>query len=143
MFRSAGFLQAGQRCPKELVEVLGAKGVDATGHSSYQLDQASIEAAELLLTMEGRHVQKATMISPAAFAKIVPLREAAAILERVPGERVPIEDFVEKLNADRDPRQYLGTQWDVPDPYGGRLKAYRKATTEIEQLVTGVLSRLR
>ncbi len=142
VFRSAGFLDAGVSCPKDLVEVLSNRRVDATDHLSYKLDQASLDAAELLLTMEGRHVQKATMISPESFPKIVPLREAAAVLDRLGRPEVSIEEFLEELNTKRDPRHYLGTQWDVADPYGGRLKAYRKAVAEIEQLVSSVIGRL-
>jgi protein-tyrosine-phosphatase len=143
VFRSAGFLHAGESCPSELVSVLGARSINASDHRSYQLDQASLDAAELLLTMEGRHVQKATMISPDSFPKIVPLREAAAVLDRMGGRDTTVEDFIAELNQHRDPRQYLGSQWDVEDPYGRRTKAYRKAVAEIDQLVTSVIGRLR
>ena len=143
VFRSAGFLQSGESCPSELVGVLGDRSIDASNHRSYQIDQPSIDAAELLLTMEGRHVQKATMLSPDAFPKIVPIREAAAVLDRHGRSGLSVEDFIEELNRERDPRQYLGTKWDVADPYGGRVKAYRKAVEEIDQLVTSVIGRLR
>ncbi len=142
VFRSAGFLDAGVSCPSDLVDVLRNRRIDATAHRSYQLDQASLDAAELLLTMEGRHVQKATMISPDSFPKIVPIREAAMVLDRLGPAQTSIEEFVEELNRKRDPRHYLGTQWDVADPYGGRAKAYRKAVAEIEELVTSVIGRL-
>lgn len=135
-------MRADNTCPDDLVDVLGNQGIDAKAHRSYKLDEASIEAAELLLTMEGSHVQKATMITPDAFKKIVPFREAAAVLDRLPAASSSIEDFVEELNRDRDPRQYLGTNWDVDDPYGRRAKAYRKAVAEIDQLVSGVIGRL-
>lgn len=143
MFRSAGFLQSGVSCPSELIGVLRDARIDATAHQSYQLDQASLDAAELLLTMEGQHVQKATLIAPEAFPKVVPLKEAASVLGRMSSSTATIEEFLEVLNANRDPRQYLGTQWDVADPYGGRPKAYRKAVAEIEDLVTSVIGSLR
>ncbi len=142
MFRSAGFLDPDQSCPRDLVTVLQEHGVDGAAHRSYQLDEASVAAADLLLTMEGRHVQKATMVTPDAFSKIVPLKEAAAVLERMPGSSVSIEDFLAELNRERDPRNYLGTQWDVDDPFGRKIKAYRAAVAEIDGLVTTVLGRL-
>ncbi len=142
VFRSAGFLDAGRSCPPELVAVLAERNIDATGHQSYRLDEASVAAAELLLTMEGSHVQQATMIAPEAYTKIVPLREAAAILEQGPGRGRAVEDLLEELNRERDPRQYLGTRWDVSDPYGRRVKAYRQAVEEIEELVSTIIGRL-
>lgn len=142
VFRSAGFLDVADSCPPELVQVLRSRNIDATGHRSYRLDEASVNAAELLLTMEGSHVQKATMLAPEAFPKIVPLKEAAAVMERQPEQRLTVDEFVERLNVDRDPRQYLGTGWDVADPYGRRVKAYRKAVDEIEQLVSVAIGRL-
>ncbi len=142
MFRSAGFLAPDTSCPSDLVTVLHERGVDAAAHRSYRLDEASLVAADLLLTMEGRHVQKATMVMPDAFPKIVPLKEAAAVLGRMPGPSVTIEDFLAEVNRDRDPRNYLGTQWDVEDPFGRKAKAYRKAVAEIDELVTAVIGRL-
>ena len=143
VFRSAGFLEVAESCPVELVDVLSGRGIDAGLHRSYRLDTASVEAAELLLTMEGSHVQKATMLAPEGFAKIVPLKEAAAVLEHHPEPAMSIEDLLAELNRNRDPRQYLGTRWDVADPYGRRAKAYRRAVEEIDDLVTTVIGKLR
>ncbi len=142
MFRSAGFLGAGNEVPPELVKVLADRHIDASAHRSYDLDKASVEAADLLLTMEGGHVQKATMLQPECFSKIVPLKEAAAVVERHQTARLTVEDFIEALNRDRDAIQYLGSNWDVDDPYGKRAKAYRKAVDEIDYLLTTVLGRL-
>jgi protein-tyrosine-phosphatase len=146
LFRSAGFLESGESCPAELVNVLRAREIDAAAHRSYTLDEESVQAADLLFTMEGSHVQKATMLSPEAFAKIVPLKEAASVISELTGRAgtvVTVEQFVEELNRDRDPRQYLGTRWDVADPYGGRAKQYRAAVEEIDQLVQTVVGAIR
>lgn len=143
MFRSAGFLEPDRACPSELVTVLADRGIDARNHRSYRLDDASLAAADLLLTMESSHVQKATMIDPEAFRKIVPLKEAALVVARGGGSTLTIEEFLEELNHERDPLQYLGTGWDVDDPYGGRVKAYQRAVGEIDELVTTTLSLLR
>ncbi len=143
LFRSAGFLEVADGCPAELVEVLAGRGIDAGVHRSYRLDTASVDAADMLLTMEGSHVQKATMLAPDEFTKIVPLKEAAAVLERRPEPAVSIEDLLAAVNRDRDPLQYLGSRWDVDDPYGRRAKAYRRAVDEIDDLVTAVIGKLR
>lgn len=142
VFRSAGFMESGRSCPKELVEVLGNLGIDAAGHVSYGLDTDTIAAADVLLTMEGSHVQKATALTSDAFPKTVPLKEAAAVMSSMPGP-VSVEDLLGQVNVDRDPRQYLGSKWDVADPYGRRIKDYRRAVEEISGLVGQVVGGLR
>lgn len=42
----------------------------------------------------------------------------------------------------RDPADYLGTRWDVADPYGSSLQVYRRSVAEIDSLVTTVMSAL-
>jgi protein-tyrosine-phosphatase len=140
-FRSAGFLGSGRSCPKELVGVLGQNGIDASAHRSYELDADTVAAADILLTMEGSHVQKATMLAAEAFPKTLPLKEASAVVDRA-GGGIAIEDLLDRVNADRDPRQYLGSKWDVDDPYGGKSKEYRRAVDEIADLVANVIGRL-
>lgn len=142
MYRSAGFLDAGNTVPDDLRTVLAERHIDASAHRSYTIDPASIEAADLILTMEASHVQKATMLLPDAFNKIVPLKEAAAIIDRQTTARVTLEDFLVELNRDRDALRYLGTNWDVDDPYGRRIKAYQQAVAEIEGLISITLGRL-
>ncbi len=142
VYRSAGFLDPDQPVPPDLVRVLGEKGVDATAHRSYRLDESSIDAANLLLTMESSHLQRVTTIRPEALAKTVPLKEAASLVVHLPPGPVTVEDLLAEVNRDRDPRSYLGSQWDVDDPYGRRMKVYRKAVDEIDQLVATVAGRL-
>ncbi len=142
VFRSAGFLDADNTVPSELVRVLRDRQIDATAHRSYRIDGASIDAADILLAMESSHVQKITAIRPDALGKALPLKEAAkAMAEFAPGP-VALADLLGQVNQHRDPRSYLGSGWDVADPYGRRIKAYRKAVDEIEQLVANVIGRL-
>lgn len=142
VFRSAGFLRPDRPCAEEIVALLQSAGIDARPHRSYQIDPASIEVAELILTMEGSHVQKVTSIAPEAFVKTVPLKEAAVVLEQIPSEVVSIEEVLSRLAEGREPRSYLDGTWDVEDPYGGKARAYRQAVTEIDELVRTVISRL-
>lgn len=141
VFRSAGFLEAGRSCPPELVEVLAERGIDAAGHRSYVVDEASLAAADLVLTMESSHVQKATMLSAEAFPKIVPLKEAALAMDHL-DRRLAVDELLAEISKGRDPRNYLGSRWDVADPYGRRTKAYRTAVDEIIGLLGGVIGRL-
>lgn len=143
-FRSAGFLLAGEPSPDLLAEVLGELSIDISQHRSYVLDQPSLAAADLVLTMEGEHVQRATLLHSVAFPKIVPLREAAAVMTAIPpGERVDAVGLLERVNDGRDPTTYLSTKWDVDDPFKRKLKDYRRAVKEIAGLVDDVFGRLQ
>ena len=142
VFRSAGFIDTGQSCPAPMVQVLGDRHVDVTGHRSYMADAASLYSADLILTMEGAHVQKLTLLDRNAFSKTFPLKEAAQHMARLSGPTVSLENFLHVANQERDPRTYLSTKWDVADPYKRKLKDYKKAVVEISELLDIVLGRL-
>ena len=142
MFRSAGFLQPGMAPPKMLVDVLADRGYDARDHLSYQLDPASLEAADLVLTMEGEHVQKATLLHADSFSKIIPLKEAAQVAHQMMARSIAIPDLVQAVGVQRDASTYLGSTWDVDDPYNRKRRDYERAVDEIEGLVRTVITPL-
>ncbi len=142
-FRSAGFLPSGRESSDTLIQALDEVGVDVSRHRSYQLDRASIVAADLVLAMEGAHVRQATEMDPAAYAKTVPLREVAEVLDDLRAPFVTVEELLEAVAGGRDPATYLSDDWDVDDPYGRSLRVYRKTVAEIGDLVDGVIGRLR
>jgi protein-tyrosine-phosphatase len=138
--RSAGFMAADKRCPDELQRVLASRGVSVADHRSYKLDVDTLTAADLILTMESRHVLDATVLDRRSLRKIMPLKEAAREIRK--GET--IDAFLERINGARDPHKYLSVvDLDVADPYKKRLKAYEKAVEEIDGLVSTLLSRLQ
>ncbi len=141
MFRSAGFLTEDEACPEFLLRALGDLGVDASDHRSYRLDPPSLEAADLVLTMEGQHVPSATRLQRGAFPKIVPLKEAAKVATGL-GRRLTVDQLLDEVSRVRDPRTYLSKGWDVADPYRRKLRDYRRAVAEIDGLVSEVVGRL-
>ena len=139
-FRSAGFLESGRAPSDDLIKVLGDRGIDIARHRSYQVDRASLEAADLVLTMEGAHVRRATEVWPEVWSKILPLRQAVAFIDEGPGALRTVDDLLSCLDDGRDPAEYFGTRWDVDDPYGRGLRFYRRSVDEIDRLVTSFLS---
>lgn len=139
-FRSAGFIPDGQPCPGDLADVLAERGIDASYHRSYQVDVASLQAADLVLTMEAAHVQKATLVDRNSFPKIFPMREVAELLGA--GLFSGLDAFLADLNQGRDPFRYMETRWDVEDPYGKSRGHYRSAVDEISTLVASVIGPL-
>ena len=138
-FRSAGFMAADRSCPDDLQKVLRGRGISVADHRSYKLDQDTVTAADLILTMESRHVLDATVLDRRALRKTLPLKEAAKTIRS--GESIDV--FLDRVNAARDAQKYLSeTELDVADPYKKRLKAYEKAVEEIDALVSIVLDSL-
>jgi sulfate adenylyltransferase len=142
LFRSAGFLTLGQECPRLLLEALDEVGVDASGHRSYRINEASLQAADLVLTMEGEHVQQATLLHRPAFPKVLALKEAAERMRQMPEPEVELSEFLRRVNLGRTPTTYLTSRWDVADPYRKKLRDYRRAVAEISGLVEAVIGRL-
>ncbi len=137
LFRSAGLLRSGREVPSDLVKVLGGRGIDAGAHRSHHVDADTLHAADLVLTMEGRHIQELAVDHGFALPKMLPLREAAQRL-RVP--KAP-EELRAEL-AQRDLSDYLSTRWDVDDPYKRGKRRYRKMVDEVDGLVAGVVGNL-
>ena len=142
VFRSSGFLRAGEAPPDLLLQALQEIGIDGTGHRSFTLNEASLEAADLVLTMEGEHVQRATLLHKSAYPRIMPLTEAAEMARRHGPRSLQPAELVAAVSAERDPASYLTTSWDVADPYNRKLKDYRRAVTEISGLVEDVFTAL-
>ena len=77
-----------------------------------------------------------------SFPKIVPLKEAAEAAAVLGNPRLTVDDLLAEVNEHRDPTSYLSTGWDVADPYNRKLKDYRRAVAEIDDLVQVVVGRL-
>ncbi len=139
-FRSAGFLEVGRPIEPDMAKALDRIGVVAGPHRSSVVDAELVESSALILTMEARHVQNIVIEHEAAFAKVLPLREAAEIIDA----RRPhgIEQLLAALGT-RDPMRYLDRRWDVDDPYKRRKKHYNQSVVEISGLVDTVMRALR
>lgn len=134
MFRSAGLLKGGRTMPSDLNEILGERSISTTEHRSYQMEETTLAAAELILPMEGRHVQEVAVQHPDSFARTVPLRQAAALID----EGGSLDDLVASL-ASRDASDYLSTEWDVEDPYKRGKRQYRKMIESVESMIETVI----
>lgn len=118
-----------------MVDALRSIGVDASEHESRIIDAEGASEAELILTMESRHVQDLVVMSPELFGRTLPLKEAAALLSAKP---LSVSDFLQNLDG-RDPLAYLDSSWDVEDPYRRSKRKYKKAVIEIAGYVDDVL----
>ena len=137
-FASAGFLFEGRPAEPDMVRALQAAGVDANDHVSRIIGPSYAQEADLILTMESKHVQDIGVMSAEMFARTLPLTEAA---QRLSGRRIPVATLVAELEG-RDAMSYFDSGWDVEDPYKRSKRKYRKAVEQISGLVDTVLRSL-
>lgn len=137
-FASAGFLYEGRPATPEMVKALSAIDVDASGHLSSMLTAERGLEADLVLTMESRHVQDIGVMSNQLFERTIPITEAA---DRLARRRVTVDEFRSEF-SERNPLSYLDSKWDVDDPYKQSRRKYKKAVTQISDLVDAVLTAL-
>lgn len=139
LFRSAGFMYDGRPITEKMGEAINKFGVeDSHKHSSHIIDPDTMAAAELILTMESRHLRDLTVKDRSVFEKTIPFKQAAQILDRP----MSLDEFLVAIE-ERDASSYFDDRWDVEDPYKRSTKKYREASEEIKDLVTGCFTNLK
>ena len=142
---SAGFVTEDRPAPPEILDVLVARGLDASGHRSRRLQAPDLQRPDLVLAMERQHVREVAVLDREAFERTFTLPDLARRVE-AHGPRHRGEDlrsYLRRIGAGRRPTDVLGMGDDeVADPYGRNPAAYRRAAEEIEGLLDVVVAHL-
>jgi len=110
---SAGTWAArGQEASDFSVELMAEQGLDISDHKSRPVDEAMMEAADLLLCMETGHAEGLRAEFPNHAFKVYPLTEMA------------------------------GTIYSVSDPYGGPRSEYQRMVAEVTGLIDAGLPKI-
>ena len=122
----------------EVVELMGARGLDVSTHVSRQLVPEQVAAADLVVAMAREHLREASLLDPGGLARTFTLKEIVR-RGRDHGPRLADEDlaaWLGRLGADRRPADLMGAADldDVADPIGRRMAAFRQAADEIDAL---------
>jgi protein-tyrosine phosphatase len=141
---SAGIMQGGVAASGPAVDVLAARGIDLGGHVSRTMAADEIDAADLVIGMERRHVQEAIVLAPAAeryaFTLIDLARRAAGAEPRAAGETV--RQWAARLAAGRSRSDLLGVGDDsVADPIGRSKSHYERTAAELDDLLATIVDR--
>jgi protein-tyrosine phosphatase len=136
---SAGLALAGEPASDEVIELMRARGLDASNHASRLLHPALLSSTDLVLGMARLHVREVGILDAAAFRRTFTLKE----LVRLASEQGPrpsdlsFPDWLATLADARAPLQHLGASPDddIDDPMGRRMGIYKRVALEIEQLV--------
>ncbi len=138
---SAGDLTGGVPASPGSVTAMAARGHDLGGHVSRTLDTVEPGAADLVLTMERRHLQEAILLDAALRTRAFTLRDAVARAEAAEPRRPDedLRDWAARLASGRTPAEIIGIGDDaVADPIGGSRRRYEQTA----DLLGDLLSRL-
>lgn len=137
---SAGFVLDGRPISDESLELLAARGIDASDHVSRIVDAEMIGRADVVLGMAREHVREAVLLDRSALDRCFTLRELVRRAE-IMGPRQPGLAFVDWLRlagGDRTPASLLGNspEDDIEDPMGRRFGVHKRVAGEIESGVS-------
>lgn len=141
---SAGLLAGGATATRHALATMADRGLDLSQHASRRLDEAMIDAADLIVAMTREHVREVAVRSPEALARTFTLKElvrAAGAAPRQPGEDVA--EWLARLSAGRQRASLLGQghdpDLDIADPVGGSRLDYETTADEIDLLLGEVV----
>ncbi len=137
-YRSAGFLEVGRPIEPDMAKALGKLDVSVGPHRSSVVDDHLLAGSDLVLTMEARHIQNIVLENESVFGKILPLKEAA---EMVDLGAHGLDGLLTAMEG-REAIRYLDRRWDVDDPYKRGRRQYRRSVVEIAALVDKVVGAL-
>jgi protein-tyrosine phosphatase len=143
---SAGQLESGIPATSGAIQCMSRRGIDLSTHLSHQLDVDTVRAADLILTMERRHLTSIAALDVAAVPRAFPVKELAELAPIV-GRRAPdvsVQEWVRRAHAMRAPGSVLAatTDDDVADPMGGPGRAYRRTADELDELLRRIFDSL-
>jgi protein-tyrosine phosphatase len=133
---SAGLLYEGRPASDGAVAAMRTRGIDIAAHRSRTLNAALVEAADLIIGMEPRHVREAVALSDSAWERAFTLRELARRSASV-APREGDHGFAEWLAKMGRGRRRIDLLADdnelaVLDPYHQNQAVYDATAADIE-----------
>ena len=140
---SAGTVANGEPPPEHAVRVMAVAGLDIEGRPSRRVDVATLEEADLIITMAQQHLVEVVTMNRAALERsftFVDLIRRARQVGR-PTADESLSQWAQRLSAGRTPGSILSLapSDDIVDPMGGSLNRYKKVAKVLDHL-TGELA---
>lgn len=145
--RSRGTMPGGQPASDHAAREAHRRGLDLRDHVSREITADDVDWADLILTMERRHIGHVAALDLGAVARTFTLPEAAS-LGHAAGRRRAGQSIAEKV-GELDRYRIPGTALtssiddDLADPTGRGRRAHRRAADQISSLLAEVLGVLR
>jgi protein-tyrosine-phosphatase len=136
---SAGLLFDGRPASDGAIEWADTVGMDLRGHKSRVISRAIVEAADLILGMEPRHVREVVALHDPAWSRAFTLIEFVQRGE-AHGARRADESLVDWLAGVSVGRRRIDLLADDPDltvfdPYGCSFEVYERTARQIAELL--------
>jgi protein-tyrosine phosphatase len=141
---SAGLLGGGMPATPTAADVLAARGIDLSGHISRSITDPSVglATADLVLTMEQRHLREAVLAQPSiaerCFTLVDAVRRSETTTPRRPGET--LRAWAARLGSGRLPVDVpVDIDDEIPDPIGQARSRYEATAARLDELLGRLL----
>jgi protein-tyrosine phosphatase len=115
----------------EAVELLSQRGIDLAEHRSRPVDEAELDAADVIVVMTSVHVRELKSMYPQVLPKVLMLKELAEIEPSPdPGNGTPEARLRGLLTGTRPPSR---RSLDVDDPIGLPIGAYERCADDLQR----------
>lgn len=133
----------GRPTDRKLRRVAAELDVDVGEHLSAPITREHLRWAELILTMTGEQTAQVRTLDPQTEQRSVTLRAAAWRARLLARQDVTFGDWVGLLTSDvpAAERAKHDAAYDIADPIGGPLRAYRAMGDEVRHLVRTLVDR--
>jgi len=135
---SAGLVCDHEPAQPNAVEAMARIGLDLSHHRSRIVDRDMVEAADLVIAMETRHVREIAVLDDGSFDRTFTLPDLVSRAEAVgPRTDADMASWLAALAEGRSRSDMLrqDRHREVPDPMGGSRRAFRKAADQIAGLL--------
>ncbi|HWI52157.1 MAG TPA: low molecular weight protein arginine phosphatase [Symbiobacteriaceae bacterium] len=103
----------GDLASQHAVTAMSARGLDLSAHRSRKVEDQTVAATDLILTMTGRHKEQILSQWPTLSGRVHTLSE------------------------------YAGSTEDIADPFGGTLRDYEATASALEAKLKAIVDRIR
>lgn len=143
---SCGVMKGGAPATAGALKAMGTRHLDLAAHRSRTVEPELLHRADLVLTMERRHLVKLAELDPSVIDRSFTLVELDR-LSQVLGPRPPgqtVGQWIAGAAALRDPGRVLtaDTGDDIADPMGGSSRAYRRTANDLDDRITRIVTTL-
>lgn len=135
---SAGSMFDDRPAERGAVAALARLDIDLAGHRSRVFTPEIVGRADLVITMEQRHVREISVVPGASFATTFTLPDLVARSTSVgPRGNEPVEDWLGRVGAGRSPAEVMSDRPDreIADPMGGPNRGFRRCAAQIDDLL--------
>jgi len=137
---SAGLGRPGVEAHHGAVRAIARLGLDLTAHRSRRLSGELLQAADLVVVMERRHLLAVVDQEPSAWPRSHPLKDLVHRARRLGPRRAEqdLQSWIEALHRGRESAHVLRLplEVDVTDPTGGPRHGYDVTVAQLAGLLT-------